>query len=199
MCACLGAVVRAPVTGILIVFEMTHEFALVPALMIGGLISEMISRKLSHESFYETVLAQDGQHVERIVPPRSLRNWMELPSARIANFTPVIYSDTGPDGLAALLKHSSHERVPVVKDGRLAGVITRREGLAASNSTREPALEKAVTCLPTTPVREVADQIVNSPSGLIVLLDKPEGGVIGVITMHDLLRAQMAFARDQQD
>ena len=34
MSACLGAVVRAPVTGILIVFEMTHEFSLVPALMV---------------------------------------------------------------------------------------------------------------------------------------------------------------------
>ena len=30
MSACLGAVVRAPVTGILIVFEMTHEFSIVP-------------------------------------------------------------------------------------------------------------------------------------------------------------------------
>ena len=34
MSACLGALVGAPVTGILIVFEMTHEFSLVPALMI---------------------------------------------------------------------------------------------------------------------------------------------------------------------
>ena len=35
MSACLGAVVRAPVTGILIVFEMTNEFYLVPALMLA--------------------------------------------------------------------------------------------------------------------------------------------------------------------
>ena len=199
MCACLGAVVRAPVTGILIVFEMTHEFALVPALMIGGLISEVISRKLSHESFYETVLAQDGQHVERIVPPRSLRNWMELPSARIANFNPVICTDTGPAELAAMLQRSRYERFPVMRDGHLVGVITRREALAAGNSAREPVLESAVSCLTTTPVREVADQIVNSPSGLIIVTDKSGGNVIGVITTHDLLRAQKAFARDQQD
>jgi CIC family chloride channel protein len=35
----LGAVVRAPVTSILIVFEMTHQFSLVPPLMLAGLIS----------------------------------------------------------------------------------------------------------------------------------------------------------------
>ena len=34
--------------------------------------------------------------------------------------------------------------------------------------------------------------------GLIVLIDQP-GNVIGVITMHDLLRAQMNFANNQQD
>jgi len=30
MSACLGAAVQAPVTAILIIFEMTHQFALVP-------------------------------------------------------------------------------------------------------------------------------------------------------------------------
>ena len=34
MSSCLAAVVRAPVTSILIVFEMTHEFVLVPPLMV---------------------------------------------------------------------------------------------------------------------------------------------------------------------
>jgi chloride channel protein, CIC family len=199
MCACLGAVVRAPVTGILIVFEMTHEFALVPALMIGALISEMISRRISHESFYETVLAQDGQHVERLVPPRSLRTWMELPSARIANFSPVSTGNVTTTGLRELLDRSTYARFPVVTDGKVAGVLTRNEAHAAIAAQRAPVLESAVTCVPGTPVREVANQIVNSPSGLIILMDKPDGSVIGVITMHDLLRAQMAFARDQQD
>ncbi|HEY3662061.1 MAG TPA: chloride channel protein, partial [Chthoniobacterales bacterium] len=39
MSACLSAVVRAPFTSILIVFEMTHQFSLVPALMLGALVS----------------------------------------------------------------------------------------------------------------------------------------------------------------
>jgi CIC family chloride channel protein len=199
MCACLGAVVRAPVTGILIVFEMTHEFAFVPVLVIGALVSEMISRKLSHESFYETILAQDGQHVDKLVPPRSLRTWMELPAARIANFSPLTTGDLTAPALRELLDRSPHERFPVVKADRLIGVLTRRDAQSALAAQKEPELETAVACGPDTPVREVADLIVSSPSGLIVVLDRPEGRVIGVITMHDLLRAQLAFARDQQD
>lgn len=200
MCACLGAVVRAPVTGILIVFEMTHEFALIPVLIFGVLVSQLIARRLIHDNFYEEVLAQDGQHVERLIPPRSLRTWMELPSARIANFTPVITGSLEITALRELLERNEHGRFPVVLEGKLAGVLTRVEAKAAIAAQRPPTLEAAVTCVPGTPVREVADQIVNSPSGLIILQDRlNDGAVIGIITMHDLLRAQMAFARNQQD
>ncbi len=198
MCACLGAVVRAPVTGILIVFEMTHEFALVPVLIFGALISQIISRRIDHENFYEAVLAQDDQHVERLVPPRSLRTWMELPSARIANFSPKVIADLSAEALKKFISGATHTRFPVVMKNHLAGVLTRSEALQSLEESRSPVLEVAVTCSPATPVREVANKIVNSPSGLIIVIDQAEV-VIGVITMHDLLRAQMGFANEQQD
>ena len=198
MCACLGAVVRAPMTGILIVFEMTHEFALVPVLMIGALVSQIVSRRMDRANFYEAVLAQDGQHVERFVPPRSLRTWMELPSARIANFSPIVITDLAPAAVRDFIARHAHHRFPVVVDGSLTGVLTRQEALAALAAGRAPVLEPAVTCTPATPVREVAAKIVDSPSGLIILIGK-NGGVNAVVTMHDILRAQMDFAHNLQD
>jgi CIC family chloride channel protein len=199
MCACLGAVVRAPVTGILIVFEMTHEFALVPVLMLGALVSQVVSRRLTAENFYEAVLAQDGQHVERLVPPRTLRTWMELPVARIANFSPIVVRDLSATGLSELLTAQAHDRFPVVTDDRLAGVLERREAEAALAAQRAPVLRPAVSCLADTSLREVADLLVNAPSGLLVLQDKSGvgGRVIGVVTLHDILRAQKMFAQDQ--
>jgi len=45
----LGAVVRAPITSILIVFEMTHQFSFVPLLMIGTIASQAVRpRPLPH-------------------------------------------------------------------------------------------------------------------------------------------------------
>ena len=93
MSACLGAVVFAPVTGILIVFEMTHEFALVPALMLGALVSQTISRKMNRESFYDALLTQDGHEIEHVRPPRDLYTWQQMPVSAIANFQPVILRD----------------------------------------------------------------------------------------------------------
>lgn len=201
MAACLGAVVRAPVTGILIVFEMTHEFALVPALMIGALVSQVIARRMARTNFYEAVLEQDGQHIDRIVPPRDLKSWMSAPVGRIANFSPVIARDLSPAGLGELLAASGHERFPVMDGDRIAGVLARAEAEAAAKAGRAPALEPAVTCAADAPLREVARQIVASPSGLAVVVDRVgEGGrPIGLLTMHDILRAQVAQAEEQPE
>src|SRR5208283_2323508 len=93
MSACLGAVVRAPVTGILIVFEMTREFSLVPALMIGALVSETISRRMNRHSFYDALIRQDGHQIEHVKPPRDLQGWQQLPVSVVANFRPVLMNE----------------------------------------------------------------------------------------------------------
>ena len=95
MSACLGAVVWAPVTGILIVFEMTHQFSLVPALMIAALVSQAVSRKMNRENFYDALLTQDGHQLEHVRPPRGLQGWQQLPVSAIANFRPVVVGESG--------------------------------------------------------------------------------------------------------
>ena len=200
MCACLGGVVRAPVTGILIVFEMTHDFALVPALIIAALVSQAISRRITPHNFYEEVLAQDGQHVERIVPPRSLRTWMELPAARIANFSPVIAQEVGPAALRDLFAAHRHERFPLVTEAGLLGVIERRSATTALNANQPVPVEPAAVCSTETPLREVQAKLIESPGQLAVLMDKPgpEGRLVALVTLHDLLRAEQIFAKEQE-
>jgi hypothetical protein len=50
---------QAP-AAILMIFEMTHQFGMVPALMLGTLISQAVARLAGHSNFYEEVLLQDG-------------------------------------------------------------------------------------------------------------------------------------------
>ena len=139
MSACLGAVVFAPVTGILIVFEMTHEFALVPALMLGALVSQAISRKMNEESFYDALLTQDGHRLEQVRPPRDLYSWQQFPVSAIANFQPVVIRELEPEVIRKTLAAHPYQQFPVVKDGKLAGVLTRKEAEAALVQGRDPA------------------------------------------------------------
>jgi CIC family chloride channel protein len=195
MSACLSAVVRAPVTGILIVFEMTHEFALVPALMIGALASQMVARRFTRCNFYEQILEDDGHQLERVIPPRDLHSWQQLPVSTIANFAPVIVRDTRPEALREFIKAHPHARFPVVKDKKLAGVLTRREIESALKTGTEPRLDQAITCMPHQTIRHLQAILIEAPTFLVVLLDKPEGRVIGLITLHDILRAETRMSQ----
>ncbi len=162
MSACLGAVVRAPVTGILIVFEMTHEFSLVPALMVGALVSQAISRKLNKNSFYEEILVQDGHQLEHVIPPRDLQSWQRLPVSAIANFRPVLARDLAPAQLRRLLDQHPYQRFPAVPGGTLAGILTRKEAQVALKEGRTPKLEPAVTCLPQQTISDLQGRSIES-------------------------------------
>ncbi len=194
MSACLGAVVGAPVTGILIVFEMTHEFALVPVLMIGALVSQAVSRKMNRENFYDALLTQDGHHIEQVRPPRDLQSWQQLPVSAIANFRPVIIRDLAPARLQDVLKSHPYQRFAVVQEDKLAGILTRREAEAALREKRAPKLESAAACLPHQTVRKLQGLLVESPSNFVVLVDEDGGKILGIVTLHDLLRAEVEKA-----
>lgn len=79
MSACLGAVIRAPITSILIVFETTHQFSLVPLLMIGTIVSQAVSRSLGGTDFYNGVIEQDGIELERYIRSRSVASVRDRP------------------------------------------------------------------------------------------------------------------------
>lgn len=199
MSCCLGSVVRAPVTGILIVFEMTHEFSLVPALMLAALISQPISRKLCSLNFYDTILQLDGHEIERLVPPRDLRSWQHLPVSTIANFRPVTLDSLESGPMAALLKDQAFRCFPVAQEGRITGVIDRDEMERALAGNRPPVLEPVVRVSPKDTIREVQTHLIESRHGFVLVTDGPEGRLLGLVTLHDLLRAELSAAERATD
>jgi CIC family chloride channel protein len=194
MSACLGAVVRAPITGLLIVFEMTHEFALVPAFMVGALVSQAISRRMSRHNFYDALLVQDGHRLEHLVPPRDLREWQERPVTALMTPRPVVATSLEAEALRKLLRSHPYERFPVMLVGRLSGVLTRQEAETAWKERRPPRLQRATVCGPTTSIREAQRLLPDAPLGMLVVCDGSGRVPVGVLTLHDLLRAQIAWA-----
>jgi CIC family chloride channel protein len=194
MSSCLSAVVRAPVTSILIVFEMTHEFVLVPPLMIAALVSQGVARLFTKHNFYDALLEQDGESVEQVIPPRDLRAWQEAPVSRIGNFRPVIVRDISSEGLKQLLAEKTFDRFPVAQsDGRPLGILTRAEAQAAMAENRLPRLMPAPTCRREATVRQAQSLLIESPAGMVVIVAGVDGRVIGLVTLHDLLRAEFAL------
>jgi len=197
MSACLGAVVRAPVTGILIVFEMTNEFYLVPALMLGALISRAVSRRFLSQNFYEAILEQDGHQLDHVIPPRDLKSWQQLPVSTIANFAPVIIKDLSIDKVEEKLRSHPFHRFPVIDEGVIRGVLTREEAQDAIAESREFRLVPMMTCQPSQSIRELQTSLIESETGLVGLVEPAKDRLIGIVTLHDLLRREVAIARDE--
>ena len=219
MSACLGAVVRAPLTSILIVFEMTHEFALVPALLVGALISQAISRSLLSHNFYEQVLVEDGHAMRTFVPPRDLRSWKQYPVSAIVNFEPVTLQpeDLAPAKLPEVLAaHPLHDRFPVVRSADEAtadnpetgksvdsglpapGLVVRGEMQAAVVTGYALTVHPVPVCLREQTIGEAQRLLIESRHGMVLVLDAPGGKVIGLVTLHDLLRAQDSLTKDEE-
>lgn len=196
MCACLGAVVRAPVTGLLIVFEMTHEFSMVPALMVAGLVSIAISKKFTKRNFYDEILAQDDQEVEQVMPPRDLRSWQETQVGRAANFRPVLLRSLEPAAMQEILDGSNHERYPVVLDLKLQGVITREHMERVIKFGEEPIIDPVATCRRDSTIKEVQSKIIESPAHMVVIIGGLDDVPIGIMTLHDILRAEITFTKE---
>lgn len=193
MSATLGAVVGAPITGILIVFEMTHEFSLVPALMLGALVSQIISRKMNPENFYDELLTQDGHRIEHVRPPRDLLSWQQLPVAAITSALPVVVPELDAAVIQKTLQSHPYSRFPVVRAGKVEGILTRTEAEAALAAKRAPKLEAVTTCRADQTIRELQTLLISSTTNFVVVMD---GGpdILGVITLHDLLRAEVEKA-----
>jgi CIC family chloride channel protein len=197
MSACLGGVVRAQVTGILIVFEMTHEFSVVPALMLGALVSEAVAYAMARHNFYESLLLQDGHDLEHVIPPRDLQAWQQLPVSAIANFRPVAIENNELADARKILDANPYTRFPVVENGQPLGILTRSEVAAAIAAQRPPKLERAVVCLRNRTVRDLQNLLINSTTSLVVLVDEQDR-LLGIVTLHDLLRAEVNVAESQE-
>jgi CBS domain-containing protein len=74
--------------------------------------------------------------------------------------------------------------------------LSRGSALAAIAESRRPELEPVISIAPSATVHEVSREIVRSPSGMIVLQNQPRGRLIAIVTLHDLLRAQLDFANN---
>jgi chloride channel protein, CIC family len=65
MGAVFAGVVRAPMTSVLMIFEMTQDYAVIVPLMIANLVSLFISSRLQRQPIYEALAVQDGIHLPR--------------------------------------------------------------------------------------------------------------------------------------
>jgi len=191
MCACFGAAVRAPFTSVLIVFEMTHQFSIVPALMLTTLVSQAVASRLDRRNLYDALLEQDGHDLGHTFHAHAQAPWKDIPVTAIASSHTVTVTSMTREAVKEILNWHPFARFPVADGGRVKGVARRAELEAFAAGGARPRLLDAVFCPPGASVHEAAQMLVDSPSGML-LLGTSGDSVEGIVTLHDLIRAQVA-------
>jgi chloride channel protein, CIC family len=65
MGAAFAGIIRAPMTSVVMIFEITRDYAVIVPLMLSNLVSYFIASRLQKEPIYEVLAEQDGIHLPK--------------------------------------------------------------------------------------------------------------------------------------
>jgi CIC family chloride channel protein len=163
--------------------------------MLGALVSQTIARRMNTHNFYDALLEQDSHRLEHVRPPRDLQSWEQFPVSAIANFQPVIISNLAETELRKMLTAHPYRQFPVVLENKLQGVLTRDEAEKSFGEKRAVKLKPVKICLREETIGQLQSLLIESDTQFVVVLDRLAGHVVGLVTLHDLLRAQTMMAQ----
>ncbi len=191
MAASLGAVIRTPLTCVLLIFEVTNQWVIVPALMLAAIVSQAVSRFVNRHDMYEEIMLQDGLDPHQVLPPRHFKRWREIPASSLACNRPVTISSLEAASLRDLLAGSSHQRFPVLDArGMVAGVLSRNEAERAASGGPPPKIEAAQWIPVNATIGDARRAMLTGGVDFLCIGDARERRLEAIVTLHDLLRAE---------
>ncbi|MGB8476592.1 MAG: chloride channel protein [Candidatus Acidiferrum sp.] len=122
MGAAFAGIVRAPMTSVVMIFEITRDYAVIVPLMIANLVSFFISSRFQKETIFEALARQDGIHLPTPETRQAEGHRQVILAMRPA--TEVLPADITANEALEIIRLSESTAWPV-SDGRgLVGVLT---------------------------------------------------------------------------
>ena len=202
MGAMFAAVIRVPITSILLIFEMTYNYEVILPLMIATAIAYTVAARLSPLSIYEAFMFQDGIHLGQAPKSDALAR---ITAASVMTRDVV----TLPDDITVaealdLIGRIEFNGYPVLRDGRMVGLITTGDlkRLEAESRQDHPIADvmtkKVVHAHPDQTLDTVVLKLAQRElSQLPVVSRVDDTRLLGIITLRDVARAQARMASMQ--
>jgi CIC family chloride channel protein len=202
MGAMFAAVIRVPITSILLIFEMTYNYEVILPLMIATAIAYTVAARLSPLSIYESFLFQDGIHLGQAPKTDALAR---ITAASVMTRDVV----TLPDDITVaealdLIGRIEFNGYPVLRDGRMVGLITTGDLKRLEAESRQDHLiadvmtKKIVHAHPDQTLDTVVLKLAQRElSQLPVVSRVDDARLLGIVTLRDVARAQARLASAQ--
>lgn len=195
MGAFFSAVVRVPVTSIVILTEMTTDFNLVLPLMISCVTSYLVGEQLFGASLYDRLLMLKGINLEKKIS--SSHPWLNHKVATVMQTkVETLSANMTIEAALEVFYRSKHGGFPVLENGKLVGILSHRDwhhilGYEDQKSlVREVMTPKPITISPTSTLNNALYLLnLNQINRLPVI----EGDkLLGILTRNDLVKLEKA-------
>lgn len=196
MGAVFAGVVRAPITSVLIIFEMTGGYGLVLPLMLANMTSYVLARRFRPVPIYEALLAQDGVVLPHASPTLHALEQLTVRESMTTDVVSVGVGDKAGKAREAL-SGLSFELVPVLHaDGGILGAVSLTALRDAPPDTAVSALmSRAETIFADVPLTRAVVRMNDVSARQLLVLDEGTGSrVVGILSITDLIRAHARAA-----
>jgi chloride channel protein, CIC family len=194
MGAVFAGVIRAPITSVLIIFEMTGGYGLVLPLMLANMTSYALARAWRSAPIYEALLAQDGIELPQLnVRPHPLER-LTVANVMTTAVTCVRAEQTLAEA-AQSVREQTFALAPILDERSvLVGVVSLAELRTAAStsptarveSLRQPARSIGADEALLQAVVSMTDQRVKQ---LCVTTKSEAPLLLGIVAMSDVVRA----------
>jgi chloride channel protein, CIC family len=135
-----AGIVRAPMTSVVMIFEITRDYAVIVPLMISNLVSLFIASRLQKQPIYEALARQDGIHLPTAETRQQEGHRQVILAMRPAK--EILSADMTVQQALEKIRSSESTAWPVSDDRGLIGVLSFGKLQQAAAAGSEPKLLK---------------------------------------------------------
>lgn len=199
MGAMLAAVIRAPITAILILFEITQSYHIVLPVMITCIIANMIAARIEKDSIFTWTLTRDGFNINHGVE-KSILESVKVKDIMLTDI--IAFNDnTTINDIKKSIEKKPHAYFPVVNDeGYLTGVISlndlkdevfSRKNLETTLAKEFGARRNIITVTPEETLEQAMRDFGIKEVGDLPVVENTEKGMklVGLLRRSDIIIA----------
>ncbi|KPK46162.1 MAG: hypothetical protein AMK74_01140 [Nitrospira bacterium SM23_35] len=189
---------HAPISAILILFEMTGNYLIILPLMITCIISTVVVRKFSKESIYTLKLTRRGIDVHEL-RKSDIMSSITVSDAMVRQVVTFQETFTVHDAEMSIQSDASyrHRGFPVLnQEGNLVGMVTTKDIFEAMSEgkmdmpIKEIITKEISTCYPSDNLKTALQKLGEKNVGRIPVVERENPNLlVGLITRENIIAA----------
>ena len=192
MMAATSPIIGAPLTTILIVFELTRNYDLAIAVMVAVVFSNLISYRVFGRSFFDVQLQSRGFDLS-LGRDNAITVYQKVTKLMHNNFLRLHPDESVASVKEKLTKSWYDEGIIADDNGRFVGVVQMRalDVFDESSSARDAVEHNPLVFDETTNIKEAVEDFKTFTADIAPVVSSETGRLLGVVWDYDVMRSYL--------